>query len=152
MQSLRSRWLGALQTNFSRKSKVSRSRSPTPNSNSSFGLTECSPGCSRRLSLGPCQRSGTSRPVFGHQLSIAHLKPSCHLPPSVPVSLISVYRISSTQARNLEIILDPNQSPVILAPLAHPTSLSGFSYLQVPCPTWANPPLGVWVASFRGRD
>lgn len=62
--------------------------------------------------------------MFGHQPRTAHLKPSCHLLPSVPVSLISVCRINCTQAKNLEIILDQNLSPAILAPLAHPTSLS----------------------------
>lgn len=81
--------------------------------------------------------------MFGHQPRTAHLKPSCHLLPSVPVSLISVCRINCTQARNLEIILDQNLSPVILAPLAHPTSLSLASH-TFRCPIPLGPTLP-WV-------
>lgn len=127
LQSLSSRWPGALQTNFSRKSKVTSrvvSRAEAPPQISLSASQSAALGTQGASAQGPAKGQGLAGQCSDINLSTAHLKPSCHLPPSVPVSLISVCRINSTQARNLEIILDQNQSPVILAPMAHPTSLS----------------------------
>lgn len=100
LQALTSKWLGALQRDLSRESKVKgRVLLTRSHALNSCCLTGCSPGWSSHFSWGSCKRSRPGRPVFRLELSRAHSKSSCHCPSQSPMSLLSICRIISTQVK-----------------------------------------------------